>query len=217
MFIIEWWNSLAVATQVFYCIAIPATLVLLIQTVLMLIGIGDDADGFDDADLDGVLDDMDASDASDGIFGDDDISDAADIAGFDGLRVFTLRGLVAFFVVFGWIGVAMQGADVSLWITVPVAAVCGFAMMVALAFLIRAVLKLRSDGNTDNRNAVGTAGKVHLTVPPSRSGEGKVHVMLQGAYVERNAVTDSEEAIPTGSEVVVVGVSGQTDLVVKRK
>lgn len=217
MFIIEWWNSLAVATQVFYCIAIPATLVLLIQTVLMLIGIGDDADGFDDADLDGVLDDMDASDASDGIFGDDGISDAADIAGFDGLRVFTLRGLVAFFVVFGWIGVAMQGADVSLWITVPVAAVCGFAMMVALAFLIRAVLKLRSDGNTDNRNAVGTAGKVHLTVPPSRSGEGKVHVMLQGAYVERNAVTDSEEAIPTGSEVVVVGVSGQTDLVVKRK
>lgn len=217
MFIIEWWNSLAVATQVFYCIAIPATLVLLIQTVLMLIGIGDDADGFDDADLDGVLDDMDASDAGDGIFGDDDISDVADAAGFDGLRVFTLRGLVAFFVVFGWVGVAMQGADVSLWITVPVAAVCGFAMMVALAFLIRAVMKLRSDGNTDNRNAVGTAGKVHLTVPPSRSGEGKVHVMLQGSYVERSAVTDSDEAIPTGSEVVVVGVSGQTDLVVKRK
>lgn len=217
MFIIEWWNSLTVATQVFYCIAIPATLVLLIQTVLMLIGIGDDADGFDDADLDGVLDDMNASDAGDGIFGDDGISDVADAAGFDGLRVFTLRGLVAFFVVFGWVGVAMQGADVSLWITVPVAAVCGFAMMVALAFLIRAVLKLRSDGNTDNRNAVGTAGKVHLTVPPSRSGEGKVHVMLQGSYVERSAVTDSDEAIPTGSEVVVVGVSGQTDLVVKRK
>ena len=217
MFIIEWWNSLTVATQVFYCIAIPATLVLLIQTVLMLIGIGDDADGFDDADLDGVLVDMDASDAGDGIFGDDDISDVADAAGFDGLRVFTLRGLVAFFVVFGWVGVAMQGADVSLWITVPVAAVCGFAMMVALAFLIRAVMKLRSDGNTDNRNAVGTAGKVHLTVPPSRSGEGKVHVMLQGSYVERSAVTDRDEAIPTGSEVVVVGVSGQTDLVVKRK
>lgn len=217
MFIIEWWNSLAVATQAFYCIAIPATLVLLIQTVLMLIGIGDDADGIDDADLDGVLDDMDASDASDGIFGDDDLADIVDAAGFDGLRVFTLRGLVAFFVVFGWVGVAMQGADISLWITVPVAAVCGFAMMVALAFLLRAVMKLRSDGNTDNRNAVGTAGKVHLTIPPSRSGEGKVHVMLQGAYVERSAVTDSEEAIPTGSEVVVVGVSGQTDLVVKRK
>ena len=78
-------------------------------------------------------------------------------------------------------------------------------------------MKLRNDGNTDNRNAVGTAGKVQLTIPPARTGEGKVHVMLQGSYVERSAVTDDEEAIPTGSEVVVVGVSGQTDLVVKRK
>ena len=41
--------------------------------------------------------------------------------------------------------------------------------------------------------------------------------MLQGAYVERGAVTDETEAIPTGSEIVVVGVSGQTDLVVRRK
>lgn len=217
MFIIEWWNSLAVPAQVFYCIAIPATLVLLIQTVLMFLGLGEDADGIEDADMDGILDDMDASDAGEGIFGEDIVSEAADAFGLDGLRIFTIRGLVAFFVVFGWVGAAMQGADVSLWITIPVAAVCGFVMMVALALLLRAVMKLRSDGNTDNRNAVGTAGKVHLTVPPSRSGEGKVHVMLQGSYVERSAVTDSEEAIPTGCEIVVVGVSGQTDLVVKRK
>ena len=78
-------------------------------------------------------------------------------------------------------------------------------------------MRLRNDGNTDNRNAIGTAGKVQLTIPPARSGEGKVHLMLQGAYVERNAVTDDEDAIPTGAEVIIVGVSGQTDLIVKRK
>lgn len=217
MFIIEWWNSLAVAAQVFYCIAIPATLVLLIQTVLMFLGFGEDADGMDDVGLDGASDGIEMPDAGEGVFGENSISEVEDIFGLDGLRIFTIRGLIAFFVVFGWVGVAMQGAGVSLWITIPVAAVCGFIMMVALAFLLRAVMRLRSDGNTDNRNAVGTAGKVHLTVPPSRSGEGKVHVMLQGSYVERNAVTDSEEAIPTGSEIVVVGVSGQTDLIVKKK
>lgn len=209
---IEWWNSLAVAAQVFYCIAIPATLVLLIQTVMMFIGLGEDADGADDIGLDDSFD----SD-TDNDFGDDSVYDVQDVSGLEGLRIFTVRGLVAFFVVFGWVGVAMQSSDIKLFIIVPVAAVCGFAMMVVLAFLIRAVMKLRSDGNADNRNAVGTSGKVHLTVPPSRSGEGKVHVMLQGSYVERSAVTDSEEPIPTGSEVVVVGVSGQTDLVVKRK
>ncbi len=111
----------------------------------------------------------------------------------------------------------MNGAGAPIFATIPVAVVSGFAMMVLIAFLLRAVMKLRSDGNTDNRNAIGTAGKVHLTIPPSRSGEGKVHIMLQGAYVERNAVTDSEEALVTGSEVVVVGVSGQTDLIVKKK
>lgn len=206
MFIIDFWNSLDFATQVFYCIAIPSTLVLLIQTVLMFIGIGDDADG--DIDIDAGEVDGDIS---------NDIYDFEDAEGLDGLRIFTVRGIIAFFVVFGWVGIAMMGAGAPIFATIPVAIVCGFAMMVLIALLLRSVMKLRSDGNTDNRNAIGTAGKVHLTIPPSRSGEGKVHIMLQGSYVERNAITDSEESIPTGSEVVVVGVSGQTDLIVKKK
>lgn len=208
----EWWNALSLVSQVFYCIAIPSTLVLLIQTVLMFIGIGEDADGDIDTDVD-----IDGEVDVDGVPGDDSIYDYNDASGIEGLRIFTVRGIIAFFVVFGWVGVVMQSADISLLITLPVAAICGLAMMVLIAFMLKAVMKLRSDGNADNRNAIGTAGKVHLTVPPMRSGEGKVHIMLQGAYVERSAVTDSEEAIPTGSEVVVVGVSGQTDLIVKKK
>ena len=211
----EWWNTLSLATQIFYCIAIPSSLVLLIQTLLTFIGIGGDSD----IDADGVDDlggDIDG-DTPEGVYGDGDFDDVADAEGIDGLRVFTLRGIIAFLVVFGWVGVAMDASGVSLFITIPVAFVCGLAMMLSLAFIFKAIMKLRSDGNTDNRNAVGTAGKVQLTIPPARSGEGKVHVMLQGAYVERSAVTDDEEAIPTGAEIIVVGVSGQTDLVVKRK
>lgn len=215
MFIMDWWNALSTATQVFYCVAIPSTLVLLIQTVLMFIGFGSDVDGGIEDVSDGTPHDM--IDAGDGVFGEDMVSDTQDLFGLEGLRIFTLRGIIAFAVVFGWVGALMDTSGVNLWVTLPVATVCGFVMMVALAFLLRAVMQLRSDGNTDNRNAVGTAGKVHLTIPPARSGEGKVHVMLQGSYVERNAVTDDAEAINTGSEIVVVGVSGQTDLVVKRK
>ena len=90
-------------------------------------------------------------------------------------------------------------------------------MMLLLALLFKWVMKLRNDGNIDNRNAIGVAGRVQLVIPPQRSGEGKVHLMVQGAYVEREAVTDDGEAIPTGAEIIVVGVSGQTTLVVKRK
>jgi membrane protein implicated in regulation of membrane protease activity len=211
----EWWNALSTASHVFYCIAVPATLVLLIQTVMMLIGIGDDGDGFGDAVDDGSA--IDIGSTADGVFGEDSIVETADVSGLEGLRIFTLRGIIAFFVVFGWVGVMMQEAGVFLPITLLVAAAAGFAMMVALAFLFRAVMKLRSDGNLDNRNAIGTSGKVYLTIPPARSGAGKVQVMLQGAFVERNAVTDETEAIPSEAEIVVIGVSGQVDLVVKRK
>lgn len=211
----EWWNALGLASQIFFCIAIPATLVLLIQTVLMMIGIGDDADM--DIDVPDLPDGGPDMDLPDGIFGDGDVPGDLDVSGFDGLRIFSLRGIIAFFVVFGWIGVAMDGADCPLWLTILVATLGGFAMMLFLAVLLRLTMRLKSDGNIDNRNAIGTSGKVYLTVPAARRGEGKVQIMLQGSYVERNAVTDDEEAIPTGSEVVVTGISGQTNLVVRKK
>ena len=206
MTILDWWNGLSVIAQVFYYIAIPATVVLVVQTVLMFIGFGNEEGeldgGFDD-DLDGdVPEDVDASSAFEGL---------------DGLRVFTIRGIVAFFVVFGWLGVSLERAGVEIWLNVIVSVLAGFLMMLTLAWIMRATMKLRSNGNADNRNTIGTAGKVQLVIPANRSGEGKVHVMLQGTYVERNAVTDENEPIPTGAEIVVVGVSGQTDLVVKRK
>lgn len=207
--LIEWWNSIGLISQIFYCIAIPATLILLIQTVLMLFGFDDTADG--DIDLDTSIVDID-----DGVF-DDGINEISDAADLDSLYIFTVRGIVAFFVVFGWVGVVMQSAQINLAVTLLVAAACGFTIMVAIAYLFKAIMKLRNDGTADNRNAVGVAGKVYLTIPPSRTGEGKVNIMLQGAFVERNAVTDETEPIPTGHEIIVVGTSGQTSVVVKRK
>lgn len=224
MFIIDWWNSLGIAVQVFYCIALPSTLFLLIETILMFIGMGEGADGVDgdgidslDASDGGIDGSFDLPDGDEGIFGDNEITEVSDAWGLEGLRIFTVRGIISFFVVFGWVGAAMASSGIHMGITIGVAFLCGFAAMVGIAFLLKAIMKLRGDGNKDNRNAVGSSGKVHLTIPPARSGSGKVHLMLQGSYVERNAVTDSEEAIPTGAEVVVIGVSGQTELIVRLK
>ncbi len=209
---INWWNSLELISQIFACIAIPATLVLLIQTILMFIGLDSDSDASDGLSLDDSFD----GDGLDVEIGDgaDDISDISDLAD---LKIFTVRGLVAFFVVFGWVGYVMSNGGVELWLTLIVSAICGFAMMTALAFLMRFVMRLRSDGNLDNKNAIGVSGKVYLTVPAERHGEGKVNILLQGSYIERDAVTDEKEPIKTGSEIVVVGLSGQTTLVVKSK
>ena len=212
----NWWDSLSLVSQIFALIAIPTTGMLFIQTVLMLIGIGMDSG----ADFDGDVDvdvDVDGDLDTDGVFGDGEVDADIDPTGLDSLRVFTVRGIIAFLVVFGWTGFMLDRADVYLGIVIPVAAIAGFVMMYILAVLMRAVMKLRNDGNLDNKNALGTSGRVYLTVPAERKGEGKVNVLLQGSYVEREAVTDENEPIPTGAEIVVVGVSGQTTLVVKRK
>lgn len=215
---LDWWNSLELISQIFYCIALPSTLILLIQTIMLFIGLGED--GADTELPDGDVDvDVDLPDADeiDGVFGENSISEAADVFGLEGLRILTVRGIIAFLVVFGWVGVVMTGAEVPLLITLPVATICGFFIMVLLALLMKLVLKLRSDGNLDNRNAVGTSGTVYLTIPAERQGEGKVQLMLQGSYVERSAVTDDKEPISTGTEVVIIGVSGGTALIVRRK
>ena len=210
-----WWETLSIVSQIFICIATPATIVLLIQTILMLIGM-DSAEGADlpDPDWGDAPDDINLDD---GVFGEDIPEGDPDPSGMEGLRLFSVRGIIAFLVVFGWVGFVMDSAGAALWLSLPIATVCGFATMVLIALLLRAVMRLRSSGNLDNRNALGTAGKVYLTVPASRAGEGKVTVLLQGSYVERDAVTDETDPIPTGCEIVVTGLSGQTTLVVKRK
>lgn len=213
----EWWDSLSLVSQIFACIAIPATLILIIQTIMMLIGFGSDSGDVSDGMGIGDVDSDVQIDTAEGIFGDGNLEGDLDPSGLLDLRIFTVRGIVAFLVVFGWVGLVLDTGGVMFGISLIIATICGFAMMMVLAILMRAVMKLRSDGNIDNRNALGVSGKVYLTIPAARAGEGKVNVLIQGAYVERDAVTDETEPISTGSEIVVIGLSGQTTLVVKRK
>ena len=52
----EWWESLGDIGRIFACVAIPSTVILFLQTILMLIGIGGGSLGADDADADTGLD-----------------------------------------------------------------------------------------------------------------------------------------------------------------
>ena len=77
---LDWWNSLGLASQIFYCLAIPSTLLMLIQTITMFIGFG--AEGADD-----IGDDVDLDiDSSDSVFDEDPIYhyDTLTILGVEG-------------------------------------------------------------------------------------------------------------------------------------
>lgn len=202
MFIIDWWNALSAAQQGFMFAAVPATL------VLIFVGLSDGGDGNVDIDGDGIPDGIDL----DG----DGIPDGPADLDVD-LRVFTVRGIVAFFAVFGWTGAALLGGGLPLWFAAVGAFAAGAAAMVLIALLMKAMLKLQQSGNINPKNAVGKSGVVYVTVPAAREGSGKVNLVLQERYSEMEAITDSEAPIPTGREVTVVSVTTLGTLVVKEK
>lgn len=231
---IVWWETLGTVGQVFACVAIPATVILFLQTILMLIGIGghelggDSSDGDVDHDFghdfghdfDGHLDmhgDIDVhGDVHDGVFGEHDGHDGHD--GSDGgLRLFSFRGIIAFLCVLGWVGVLCARLELAMPLTILLSAASGLLAMVLIALLFRLIYSLQADGTENIRNALGASGTVYLRIPPQRNGSGKVNLLLDGKLVEKEAVTDEEEMIAYGEQIVVVGICGGTELIVQRK
>ena len=222
---LNWWNSLDALQHFFAYIAIPATLILCIQTILLLFGLGAGGDGNLDSDTsgldtgDGTAPDLDAPDLD---TPDTDVPDSWDGEGGHalepdpGLRIFTIRGLVAFFSVFGWAGMALSRSGMSGRLSTLIAFLLGLGAMVVLALMLRGALRLQSDGTMDLKNALGLCGTVYLTVPPRRQGTGKITLVLQGQLGEFEALTDEAEPLKTGQSVQVVGLSGPV-MVVCRK
>ena len=186
---IAWWNELQLAQQIFALIAIPSTLIMLIQTVMLLIGIGDGGEG----DVDG-----------DEVFEGDG----------DGLVLFSVRGVVSTLTVMGWSAVALL-ETLAPALAISIAAVLGVATLFGMAFLMRAVAKLQASGNIDVENAVGKVATVYIPIPAGGKGSGKVTITLQEKYSEFTAITAGKEKLSTGELVRVVAVDGTGVLVVE--
>ena len=208
-----WWQSLTTLEHVLLYVAVPATLLLLVQTILLLLGGGGPGA---DLDGDGIPDgaaDLDGDGIPDGwidVDG-DGIPDAPDTTGAP-LQIFTLRGVVAFFALFGW-GSLWLCQFLPAWLALFLGVQIGVAGMVGMALLVRAALNLQTDGTLRLRGAIGQTGSVYLTIPPVRSGRGKVTVLVQDQLREFEAETESSAALPTGSTVLVTGLDGAVLLV----
>lgn len=227
----EWWGTLSILSRVLYCIAVPSTLILLLQTIFSIAGIGDDADinisdtgGIDmgsgvDLDIDTDVDfDVPAdvgADAAD-LCPNCDTDTAIHVHGnFAALRLFTLQGIVAFLAVFGWVSVAAVSGGIPGVGAVPLGLVAGFFAMYGVAKLVQISSKLSENGTIDFRNAIGETAAVYIPIPPNGEGEGKVTLTLQGRFMECSAVSNEKELLKTGTVVRVTDLNGET-LVVER-
>ena len=188
-----WWSGLVLTEQVLFCIAIPATLILIIQAVLILVGAGDDGAG-----------------------GDFDGGDASGSAEFGVASLFTLQGVASFFCVFGWVAISMFRTGFPLIFAALVAAILGFVTMFAIAKLMIQISKLAHTGNLDINNLVGCSGTVYLRIPPKGEGKGKVMVQTSERLVEFNAVSETDEEIPNNAQIKVIDILGENVLKVER-
>lgn len=190
-----WWNSLTGLQQIFACIGIPATLVLIVQTVLLLFGIGDGGDTDMDIDPDG----FDVTDGGDG-----------------GFVLFSVRGIVAMFCVAGWAGVVFVDIGLAPVPAILLAVLCGIAALFGIAYLMKAVMKLQSSGNIQIGAAVGKTGEVYIPIPANGQGRGKINLTLQDRFIEVDAITRAEETLKTGETVRVVSTDEAGLVVVER-
>ncbi|MDR1668585.1 MAG: hypothetical protein LBR76_01325 [Oscillospiraceae bacterium] len=218
---VAWWVSLSILEQALALVAIPATVILLIQTVMLLFGFGSDGGDFDhggSAGFDGA-DGMDIGDSFDASAHDYDAADLAhaEAGGDPGLAVFTVRGFIAFFTVFGWCGLAMMRSGVHPALSLTAAVLAGGASMFLTAYAFVLAMKLQQRGNTDIRNALGRSGSVYIRIPALRRSAGKITMVLQGKFSEVDAVTEETSDLMPGEEVTVIGISNQDTLLVTRK
>lgn len=186
-----WWAEMGTFERINWLIALPFSVLFLIQIVLTFIG--------GDADHISADGDADASIDHD--------------TGID-FQFLTLKNLIAFFTIFGWTGIVCVDAGLNTGLTVFLSTAAGTLMMTLMASIIYFMGKLTDSGTLDLNNAIGKTGSVYLTIPPKRSGLGKVQIQVQG-FQTLDAMTDADEEIKTGAIVKVVDVINSDLLLVK--
>ena len=178
----EVWQNLVLIEKIYWCFAIPFSVLFVIQLVLTF-----------------FVGDIDSTEAE----GDADAA-IEDDAGID-FQFLTLKNLIAFFTIFGWTGIACLAGDMGLLATVFTSIIAGTIMMTIMASIAYFMGKLTDSGTLNLNNAKGKVGNVYLRIPPKREGTGKVQVKVQGLQT-LNAMTDHAEEIKTGALVDIIDV-----------
>ena len=175
-----WWESLSTIQQIYWGIAIPSTVIFLLQTILTFMGGDSDSDISTDVEVE----------TDHGI----------------GFQFFTLKNFIAFFTIFSWTGIACFDSGFSYSKTIIFSVLAGLAMMTLMAALFYYFSKLTDSGTMKMKNAVGKVGEVYLTVGASRGNVGKISIKVQGSLRELEAITDDEEDLKMGTVIEVTDI-----------
>jgi hypothetical protein len=182
-------NSLDPLLRSFWYVAIPASLIFIIQTLMTFIG-ADATDGVD-ADFDSNLEGTEAP-----------------------FQLFSLRNMINFLLGFSWSGISFYGLISNAGLLIVIAVVVGLVFMALFFVIISQLNKLAEDNSFKFSDTVNHTAEVYLTIPEKKTGVGQVLVSVHGSTHQLKAMTE-EASIPSGAMVKVVGILNKDILIVE--
>lgn len=214
----EWWMSLDSFEKIFWYIAIPFSIILIIQMILTFAGMGgSDSDiGGGETDVSGL--DLDADTDIDLSTAIDSSTAAETIVDLDpSFHFFTIRNFIAFFTLFGWAGIAAWNEGMSRTTTIFIAIAAGLLAMLIITSLFYFISKLQDSGGGLKINyALNQIGNVYIPIRAKGGNVGQVQIPIQGSVREMQAITRGEEDLKTGTVVRVIGIVSNSILVVEK-
>jgi membrane-bound ClpP family serine protease len=175
--------------RAFWYIALPISLFFGLQTIMTFIG------------LSGGETDMDSD------VGDVDLP----------FEIFTLRNLINFLLGFSWTGISFYNTISNKGILIFVSVAVGLSFVGMFFLLIKQILKLSENNSFKIEDTLHKTAEVYLTIPELKLGKGKVLISVKGSFHELDAMTLSNEKIPSNSSVKVISVENNLLIVEKIK
>jgi preprotein translocase subunit YajC len=173
----------------FWFIAIPASVIFIIQTVMTFIGV-DSSDGTS-ADFDGDLSGVDAP-----------------------FQLFSLRNLINFLLGFSWTGISFYGSISNPILLIFVSLLVGIFFVYLFFIIIKQLKRLAEDNSFKMSDTLNKSAEVYLSIPECKKGKGKILISIKGAFHELDAMTENDR-IETGSVVKVVKIENENILIVE--
>lgn len=170
----------------FWYIAIPVSLLFVIQLIMTFVGI--DADTEIDSEV-----------------------NIGDTDGF--MEYFTIRNAINFLLGFSWTGVLMHGTISSKFLLILASVAVGIIFVTLYFYLALQIKKIEEDNTFNPVELIGFQADVYLRIPGKQEGSGKIIVSHKGTMHELEAVTYAD-AIPTGSKVIIEDLQDNNMLIV---
>ena len=186
----DFFQNLDPLLKTFWFIAIPTSLIFIIQTIMTFVG----------------------ADSHDGLHADFN----GDFHGGDvPFQLFTLRNMINFLLGFSWTGISFYGIVDSTLLLMVAGLVVGSGFVAFFFMVIRQIERLAEDNTFKITTTLYKTASVYLPIPANKQGAGKIQVSIKGSFRELDAITE-EDKIETNTMVKIVKIESNNLVLVER-